>query len=130
MDSLYGRNEFAYPLSAETYLFIGKKAAAVLFGAERVDVKNWRGVFGLLLNRCNEEHHDDLMYLRNKAAGKVRTFLSDKPDGMVRPFRIDEELYADSGQYGTVTLLHILRDLILTPTRFDWSDIRIVMRNG
>lgn len=101
MNELCEKTEFAYFFSYETYLFIGKKAAAVIFGEERVDVKNWRGVFKLLLNRCNEKHHDKLMYLRNKVSGKVRVFLSDKPDGMARPFKLDEELYADSGQYGT-----------------------------
>jgi hypothetical protein len=42
--------EFAYPLSLEPCLFIGKKAAAVIFGGKRVDVKNRRGVFKLLLS--------------------------------------------------------------------------------
>jgi hypothetical protein len=130
MDSLYGKNEFAYHLSGQTYVFIGKKATAVLFGEERVDVKNWREVFQLLLDRCNEKHHDNLMYLRNKVAGRVRVFLSDNPNGMVKPFKVDEELYADRGQYGTATLLYILRDLILKPACFDCSNIRIVMRCG
>ena len=90
-------HEFVYPFTADTYLFIGQKAAAVYFDEEWVAVKNWRGVFKLILDRCNRECHDELMYLRNKVAGKVRVFLSDKPDGMARPFKIDNELFADSG---------------------------------
>ena len=91
--------EYVYPFTAETYLFIGKKAMAVYFGEERVAVKNWREVFKLILQTCNKENHNDLMYLRNKVAGKVRLFLSDKPEGMVKPFEIDDELFADSGQF-------------------------------
>ena len=120
-------HEFVYPFTADTYLFIGQKAAAVYFDEERVAVKNWRGVFKLILDRCNRERHDELMYLRNKVAGKVRVFLSDKPDGMARPFKIDDELFADSGQYGTATLLHILRDLILKPAHFDYDNIRVAI---
>ena len=113
MGYLTNEHEFIYPLTADTYIFIGEKAAAVYFGEERIAVKNWRGVFKLILDRCNRERHDELMYLRNKVAGKVRVFLSDKSDGMVRPFKISNELFADGGQYGTATLLHILRDLIV-----------------
>jgi hypothetical protein len=121
-------SEYIYPFTAETYLFIGKKAKAVFFGEERVEVKNWREVFKLILARCNEQQHDNLMYLRNRVAGKVRTFLSDKPDGMSRPFRLDDELFADSGQYGTATLLHILRDCILKPACYDFDNIRIAIQ--
>ena len=122
------RREFVYPFTADTYLFIGKKAVAVYFGEERVAVKNWREVFRLLLGCCNRECHDELMYLRNKVSGKVHVFLSDKPDRMTRPFKLDDGLFADSGHYGTATLLHILRDRILNPVHFDYSNIRIAIQ--
>jgi hypothetical protein len=122
------KNECVFPLSMDTYHFIGRKVKAVYFGEERVEVKNWRGVYKLLLSRCYAEYPDDLMYLRNKAAGKVRIFLSDKPNGMVRPIQLAEELWADGGQYGTATLLHILRDCILRYTRFDCRDIRLAVQ--
>ena len=91
-------------------------------------VKNWRGVFKLLLQTCNQEQRDCLMYLRNKVWGRDRLYLSDKPNGMVRPFMLDNDFYADSRQYGTATLLHILCDLILKPANFDYSNIRIAIR--
>jgi len=100
MNEKISEREYVYPITVETYFFIGKKATAVYFGKERVAVKNWREVFKLLLRTCNKENHDNLMYLRNKVAGKCRVFLSDKPDGMVRPFKLDDDLFADSGQYG------------------------------
>ena len=128
MESGKSLNEYVYPFTCDTYLFVGKRVAAVYFGKERVAVKNWRGVFKLLLQTCNKENHDNLMYLRNKAAGKVRLFLSDKPDTMVKPFKIDDELFADSGQYGTATLLHILRERILKPASFDYTNIRIAIQ--
>jgi hypothetical protein len=53
--------ELIYPLRINTSLFVGKKPSAVLFGGERVDVKTWRQVVGVILTRCDSEHHERLM---------------------------------------------------------------------
>ena len=112
--------EYTYPLTVPFYLFIGKKPAAVLFDAERIEVKTWREVYSAIIKRCNDnpEHHERLMNLRNRTAGKVRVFLSDRPDSMARPHQIDAEMYGEVG-YRTATLLHILCNRILTPAGFD-----------
>ncbi len=68
-----------------------------------------------------------LMYLRNKAAGKVRVFISDSSDGMRRPLKVDEGIFCEL-HYGTETLLHILTIRILKPARFDYSNIKIAIR--
>ena len=122
--------ETIIPLSADPYVFIGKKPAAVLFGEERVDVNSWRDVYKVALTRCNEnsDSHDNLMYLRGKTAGKCRVFLADKPDGMTRPLKIDEELYGEV-QYGSQALMRILCNRILDYTGFDYSGIGIVMKS-
>ena len=121
--------ERVFPLTTTPYFFIGLKAVAVIFGNERVDVKSWRGVYAAILSRCNQDasHHDMLMYLRNRASGKIRMFLSDKPDSMTRPLQIDDDLYAET-HYGTQTLMHILTVRILAPTGFDMSGISIMTR--
>jgi hypothetical protein len=121
-------HESAYSLYyRDTYHYAGQKAAAVLFGTERVAVKTWKQVFTVILDRCNQEHHEELMYLREKAAGKIRVFLSAKPDRMRRPVKIDEALYAES-HYGSATLMHILRDRILSPAGSDYKDIMTAIR--
>jgi len=120
--------ELTLPLSREPYFFIGKKPAAVNFGDEHIEVKSWSQVFAVLLDRCNQQCHDRLMYLRDKVSGKVRLFLSAKPDGMINPVKIGEGLYAQRGHYGTATLIHILRDLILYPVGFDCTDISITLK--
>jgi len=116
-------------LSTDPYIFIGKKPAAVLFDEERVETKSWRDVYKVVLTRCNENPkcHDMLMYLRGKTAGKSRIFLAESPNGMVRPVKIDEELYGEV-QYGSQTLMHILCNRILDYTGFDYSGISIVIR--
>ena len=121
--------EFTMPLSASTYLFVGTKPAAVLFGDERVEVKTWREVYTIIMKRCNqdERYHEMLMYLRNRASGKIRKFLSDSPEGMTRPVKIDENMYGES-HYGSGTMLHILTVRILSPIHYDYSNINIVLR--
>jgi putative transposon-encoded protein len=121
--------EYVYPLNSDTNIFIGKKPSTVLFGEERIDVKTWREVYGVILKRCNqdEKHHESLLYLRNKVSGKCRVFLSDKPDGMTRPLKIDEGIYGET-HYGSATLIHILLNRILVPVGFDCNDIKIIMK--
>jgi hypothetical protein len=118
---------YALPFTSSPYLFVGKKPASVLFGEERVDVKSWREVVSVILTRCNVEHGDELMYLRNKVAGKVRVIFADSPNGMRRPLKIADEMYMEC-HYGSQTLMYILKNLILDYTRFDYSNIHIVIR--
>ena len=121
--------ESIYPLTTPPRYFIGIKPAAVLFGEERIDVKSWRDVYAAVLKRCNSDPkgHEGLMCLRNKTAGKVRLFLSDKPDTMTSPLKIDEDMYGET-HYGTETLLHILCKRILDYTDFDYNEIKIMLR--
>jgi len=121
--------EYSYPLTTAPYVFVGKKPVAVMFGGERVEAKTWRGVYAAVIERCNQNprHHESLMYLRDKTAGKVRVFLSGSPGGMTRPLRIDDDLYGET-HYGSETLMHILVERILAYTNFDYSDVRIVLK--
>ena len=118
-----------WPLTTTPHLFIGTKPAAVLFGTERVEVKTWREVYAAVIKRCNDdpEGHERLMYLRNKVAGKIRVFISDKPDGMTRPYKIDTDMYGEV-HYGTETLMHILVNHLLRWTNFDCSIVSIILR--
>ncbi|MDR1565059.1 MAG: hypothetical protein LBS74_08895 [Oscillospiraceae bacterium] len=120
-------DELKLPLSCATYHFVGKKPTAVIFSDERVEVKTWKQVFAVVLSRCNQQCHDQLMYLRNKVAGRDRLLLSDSPDGLRNPVKIDDDLYAASG-YGSSTMMHILCNRILTPARFNFSGISVVLR--
>ena len=122
-------SEYAYPFTVDTSAFIGKKPVAVLFGEERAEANTWRKVYIAIIKRCNADTqcHENLMYLRDKIAGKVRVFLSHSPNGMRCPLKIDEDMYAEI-HYGTATLLYILRDRILAPAHFDYSNIKIAIK--
>lgn len=128
-NSLQTDLEYCLLLTASPHLFIGEKPVSVLFGTERVEVKSWHDVYGVILTRCNqdEKYHQLLMYLRGKAAGKCRVFLSDTPDTMKRPIKIDEGLYGET-HYGSQTLMHILVNRILFPIGFDCRNVSVVLK--
>ena len=100
-----------------------------MFGEEVEPVHTWSNVYKAIMQRVVQDpiYHDRLMELRNKLAGKVRFFLSDKPDTMRRPLKISENLYCEI-HYGSATLMHILVNIILKAIRYDHSDIKIVLK--
>ena len=117
-------------LTEDTRNFINKKPIAVLFGDEFVEAYSWSDVYATVLRRCNRDarYHETLMSMRGEVRGKVREFISHSPDEMIRPKKIDDALYAEV-QYGVETLMHILVDCILTPVGYDYSNIRVVIKN-
>jgi len=123
--------EVVYPLYIEPYHFKGAKPAAVLFGAERVEVKTWRDVCKEIMSRCiaDNDKFADLLYLRNKIHGRKRTLLADTPDDMTRPLKLAEELYFES-HFDTEWLIGILTREILDTIRFDYSDISIALKSN
>lgn len=122
--------EITFPFITSTNLFIGKKPTAVMFGDERADVKSWHGVYKAIIERCNDDKdcHEKLMYLRDKVMGRERMLLSSSPDGMRRPLKVDEDMFAET-HYGTGTLLYILRDKILAHTGFNCSNVGITVKS-
>ena len=118
-------------LYTQAFHFIGTKPTAVVFGdentgGERVLVKSWRSVFVTILRHAIKDpiYHNQLMELRNMVLGRRRIIVSDKPDGMTRPFEICEGLYCEV-HYGTRTLMEILRLRILDAIGYRYGDIRI-----
>jgi hypothetical protein len=124
-------SEYEYSLKySNPHSFIGKKPSAILFGDERIDVTKWSDVYRTVYERVNLnlQAHEDLMYLRNKATGKVRVFISDSPTGMKRPMKVDENLFVENN-YGVETMFHIMLDCILQYVRYDISNIRIIVNH-
>jgi hypothetical protein len=120
--------ETAYPLGIDSALFKGTKPTAVYFGDEKVEVKTWRNVFVLVLQRCADipTHRDRLMHLRNRIMGRSRIFLSDKPDGMDFPIQIADGIYAEM-DFDTEWLIRVLTNEILDNAHYDYSHISVSM---
>jgi hypothetical protein len=118
------------PLSINPSIFVGRKATAVIIDGVRITVKTWRGVYKEILMYCIKDPDllNGLMYLRGKAAGKVRVFISDNNESMTRPLMITECLYVET-HYGSQTMMDIMTNRILRPIGFDLSKVEIVMKS-
>ena len=123
--------ESMYPLSSPPGIFKGKKTTGVLFPDEtRENVHTWKKVAEVILKRCNADPniHNKLLELRGKVAGRERILLSNSGETMHSPVQIDEKLYVET-HYDTETLLKILTVRILQPVGYDYSGIKIAIRN-
>ena len=126
-----GNYETTYPITANPAIFKGKKPTAVIFGDERVDVSKWKTVIEEIVKRCNSdsEKHVSLMNLRGKISGRERVLLAKEGDKMRSPMRIDENLYIET-HYDTETLLRTLMTRILDAVDYDYSCIKVSVRNA
>ena len=122
--------ETVYPLTANPSIFKGKKPTCVLFDEKRTIAHTWKNVFKILILQCNADtkNHKALMELRNKILGRERIILSDSSRGMLRPFKIDKDLWAET-HYDTESLMRILLNRILDEVGFDYSKISVAVRN-
>jgi hypothetical protein len=116
------------PLNFTPSYFKGTKPTAVIFGDERIPVKTWRTVYALILERCYQSKHAELMNARNKINGRKRKILSDKPDGMDVPIAISEGLYAEA-DFDTEWLLRMLIH-IMNAVRYDYNGISVSIKNA
>jgi hypothetical protein len=117
------------PITADPIIFKHKKPIAVLFGTEQVDAPSWKMAYSIILSRCNQDAkcHEHLMSLRGRVGGSVRVFLTDSPDGMRNPIKIDDDLYAEAS-YGAQGVMQILTNRMLAPVRYDYSGISVIVR--
>jgi len=128
----YSENyDVVYQLSTDPGLFKGKKPTMLFFGDEMVPVYTWKMVFKEVMNRCKSspEKHKALMNLRMIISGRTRVILSDKPDGMRSPLKLDNKLYAET-HYDTETLIRILLHRILDTINYDYNNISVAIRSG
>ena len=122
--------ERVIPLTTNPSIFKRQKPEAVLIGDERIPVTTWVGVLKAVLTHINQYagHHERLMYLRGKVAGRERVFLSETAEGMSKPVKIDKGLYAE-GHFGSEGMMHVLVQRILSVIQFDCSGIYIILKS-
>jgi len=119
-------SEYIVPLNLSPRFFVGKKPIALIIEDERVSVKSWREVLGMILKRCCQDptYHNRLMELRGRVAGNFRIFLSSSPNGMSKAVQIDDELYIEA-HHGAEAMMRMLVEKLLTPIGYDYSNIKI-----
>lgn len=123
--------ESVYSLCVDPGIFKGKRPTGVIFpDGTREDVPTWKRAFEEILKHCNRtsEKHHALMELRGKLLGRNRVLLGSEEGTMRSPVKIDRALYAET-HYDTETLLKILTTRILSVVGYDYSGIRIAVKN-
>lgn len=112
-------------------LFKGKKPAVTLMPDGHTEpTPTWRSVVCAILADCNadEERHNRLLQLRGRVSGRCRSILSDDPSGMDVPIRIDDGLFFE-GKFDTEYLIKMMTERVLDKVGYDYSGIRIAIRN-
>ena len=114
------------PLSSDTRILKGAKPISVSYKGMDIPTFTWKSVIETILGICNEQeqYHKALLEARGTIAGRDRMILSDSPDGMTKPLKIDEELFVEV-HYDTDTLFRILKDRIFAAIGYDGSGFTI-----
>lgn len=120
----------AKPLLAPASMFKGTRPTAVILPRQgKVEAATWQNVVRAILLDCDSDpaRHQRLMTLRNRIAGNFRWLLSDKPENLRTPLKINEGLYFE-GKFDTEALLQSLMKKLLEPVGYDYSGIAILLR--
>lgn len=120
------------PLSVGTGYFKGEKPVAVILpGGERVNISNWKKLVETVMKDCNKtpQNHKKLLELRGKIQGRDRVLLGGTKEKMRSPLEIDNNIYMET-HYDTESLLRIMTTRILDAVPYDYSNLKIIIRNG
>lgn len=124
--------ESIYSLCMEPGFFKGKSAVAVIFpDGVRIETPTWKALVEVVMKRCNNDaaKHAALMELRNRVQGRNRQLLGNSSQGMRSSIKIDRGLYMES-HYDTESLLRIMKTRILDAVGYDYTGIRVAIRNA
>ncbi len=111
--------------------FKGKSVVAVIFpDGERIGTPTWKSVVVTIMKRCNadSEKHNKLVELCNRVQGRSRRLLGSSELEMRSAVKIDTGLYMET-HYDTESLLRIMKKRILDEVGYDYSGIRVAIRN-
>ena len=118
-----------YPLLADSGIFKGKKPVSVIIGEESFDVKTWKELVKVIMDKCIESTDNiiHLYELAGKVSGKKRVLLATSPKNMRSPIENTNRMYMET-HYDTETLLNILINRILIPIGYDVKNISVIIR--
>lgn len=123
--------EQVLPLSYMPAYFKGKKPISVVFADGReVDAQTWKKVVTTIMQDCNatKQGYKNLRKISGKVSGKQRLLLSNSPEGMNVPLKIDEDLYLE-GKFDTESLINVMNRLIFDAVGYEYGGIHIKIRN-
>jgi hypothetical protein len=117
------------PFASPPSMFKGEKPASVILHGVEIEAATWKKAVLIVLRDCaaNPQCHRQMMELRGRVNGNFRTLLSDHPEGMASPLKIDAGLYWES-KFDTEALLGNLTVKLLEQVGYDYQDIVIRFR--
>ena len=127
----YQDYESAYPLTAGSKIFKGKKPTRVIFpDGKQVRVISWKQVVAAVMERCLQStvYRDRLKALSDVITGRKRRLLAKTEEGMRSPLKLCDDLFMET-HYDTETLLNVLTIRILGAVQYDYSAIQVAIRN-
>lgn len=118
------------PLASAPSAFKGTKPAAVIYpDGRKIETPTWRKAVAEILRDCNSDpvRHERMMAMRDRVTGNFRTLISESPDNMSAPLKIDAEMYLEM-KFDTEALLRNIIQKILDPVGYEYRGIVIQYR--
>ena len=92
-------------------------------------LRTWKQLVAEIMARCmaDARYEQALQAQAGRVSGKKRALLASSDEGMRSPLPIGGGLFLET-HYDTETLLNILMNRILRPIGYDYSAIRVTVR--
>ena len=112
-------------------MFKGERPASVILHGVEIKATTWKKVVLAILRDCaaHPQCHKRMMELRGRVNGNFRPLLSDHPEGMASPLKIDAGMYWES-KFDTEALLGNLTEKLLEQVGYDYQNIVIRFRTS
>ena len=130
INELQGSSGKLVPLASAPSVFKGNKPAAIIYpDGRRIETPTWRKAIAEILRDCNSDpvRHECMMAMRDRVSGNFRTLISNSPDNMSAPLKIDDEMYVEM-KFDTEALLRNITQKILDPVGYEYRRITIQYR--
>ncbi len=117
------------PFVSPPAMFKGERPASVILHGVEIEATTWKKVVLAILRDCaaHPQCHKRMMELRGRVNGNFRPLLSDHPEGMASPLKIDAGMYWES-KFDTEALLGNLTEKLLEQVGYDYQNIVIRFR--
>lgn len=119
------------PFVSPPAMFKGERPASVILHGVEIEATTWKKVVLAILRDCaaHPQCHKRMMELRGRVNGNFRPLLSDHPEGMASPLKIDAGMYWES-KFDTEALLGNLTEKLLEQVGYDYQNIVIRFRTS
>lgn len=119
------------PFASPPATFKGERPASVILHGVEIEAGTWKKAVLAILRDCaaDPQCYERMIELRGRVNGNFRPLLSDHPESMASPLKIDAGLYWES-KFDTEALLGNLTEKLLDQVGYNYQDIVIRLRTS